>query len=82
MIRSWFAWISFALASSEHEELVAGPNIDLSGPRSLERGRHVGTQHFDLETGIELGDVADDFSLPVHRFHVPFDASLHTPGMQ
>jgi hypothetical protein len=49
----------------EDKNLVAGPSTDLRGPRSPKHDRHVGAQHFDLETGIELADVADDFSFPV-----------------
>ena len=82
MIRSRFAWISFALASSVSTRTSPLIVVGAPDPGGFELVGHVGPEHFDLEAAIELTDVANLDSLPEHRLAIAFYGPLSGSHMQ
>jgi hypothetical protein len=57
-------------------------DVDRRLPRRFEGGRHVRPCHLDLESGIESADMIDLDALPIDRFNVALQCSLHHSSMQ
>lgn len=57
-------------------------DVDRRLPRRFEGGRHVRPCHLDLESGIESADMVDLDALPIDRFNVALQCSLHHSSMQ